>query len=160
MGKDVSSGKLSPSPEPIRHVYGPRTLAALLPPITRPAFRARSPAATQLMTDWQALVGPQTAAMAHPRRFAGGTLTLAVAGPAALELQHLAPQLIARINAGVGHALVERLRFVQDDAIPFGPVLSPRTPEPRPVQVEDMAEGPLRDALARLGGRIADKDRS
>jgi hypothetical protein len=161
MAKDVKTGKPSSKslPHPWRHAYGPRTLANLLPPITRLVFKSRAPAAVQLMSDWPALVGPGTAAIAAPRRFSGGTLTLAVGGPTALELQHLSTQLIARINTALGCQLVERLRFVQDDGV-LGPTgIAPRNPEPQPVPVDGVAEGPLHDALARLGGRIAARSR-
>ena len=143
-----------------RRAWGPRSLASLLPPIVRPAFKARSPAAAQVMADWPALVGPTLAAMAVPRRFSGGTLTLAANGPAALELQHLLPQLIARINGALGCALVERVRFVQQDPAP-GAVgdLAPRCPEPAPVAVA-LPDGALHDALARLGGHIAVRTRA
>ena len=162
MAKDHRTGKpaataatAAPTPAPgWRRVEGPRTLASLLPAITRPAFRSRAPAATQLMSDWPALVGPGIAAVATPRRFSGGTLTLAVGGPAAMELQHQATELIARINTALGSRLVERLRFVQD-GVPNHLPLAPRAPAPAPVPVEGLPDGPLHDALARLGGRIA-----
>lgn len=165
MGKDPASGKatipMSASGEaPMRRVHGPRSLAALLPPITRPAFRSRSPAATQLMTDWPSLVGPALAARAHPKRFAGGTLFLAVSGPAALELQHQTTQLIARINAGLGRQIVERVRFVQEDVADAALAPAPRPPAPRPIPVAGLPEGDLHDALARLGARIAARSRS
>ncbi len=165
MAKDVRTGKPA-APAPVvaapawRRLEGPRTLASLLPAITRPAFRARAPAATQLMSDWPALVGPGIAAMATPRRFSGGTLTLGVGGPAALELQHQATELIARINTALGSRLVERLRFVQD-SVPDAAAASQRSPVPVPVPVpvEGLPDGPLHDALARLGGRIAARAR-
>ena len=160
MAKDVRSGKPpAPSasadpPSAMRHVYSPRTLASLLPAITRPAFKSRSPAAVQLMTDWAALVGPQTAAIAAPRRFSGGTLTLAANGPAALELQHLAPQLIARINTGLGRQIVERLRFVQDDSINAATQAAPRAAAPVPVAVEGLPKNKLHNTLTHLNNHI------
>jgi hypothetical protein len=96
-----------------RFAGGPRPLGAIVPRLTRPAFRRHSPAAAQILADWPAVVGPALAAVTVPRRLAQGTLTLACAGPVALELAHLAPQLIARINAHCGRAAVQRLRFVQ-----------------------------------------------
>ncbi len=149
MANGASDGK-----QPTRRAYGPRSLASLLPPIVRPALKARSPAAAQVLADWPSLVGPTLAAMAAPRRMSGGTLTLAASGPAALELQHLLPQLIARINGALGCALVERVRFVQQDPASGTPQAPPRDPEPAPVAVA-LPDGALHDALARLGGRIA-----
>ena len=72
-----------------RHVYGPRPVGALMPRLTRPAFRRRAPATAQVLADWSAIVGPAIAAVTTPRRLAAGTLTIACAGPIAMELQHL-----------------------------------------------------------------------
>jgi hypothetical protein len=137
-----------------RHVYGPRPLGALLPPLTRPAFRKRSPAGAMLMADWATVVGPQLAAVTAPRRLSAGTLTLACAGPVALELAHLAPQLIGRINGQLGRVAVERLRFVQQ---PGGGPATPRrtaTPAVLPATVAAAVAAipgeELRAALAKL----------
>ncbi len=122
--------------------------------LTRPAFRKRSPAGAQLMADWPDVVGPALAAVTQPLRLTAGTLTLACSGPVAMELQHLAPELVGRINAHLGRAAVERLRFVQQ--APAGaPAARPR---PKPVtlppeleaRIAAMPEGELRDALAKL----------
>lgn len=139
-------------PEAPRHPHGPRPIGALLPAVTRPAFKTHGPAAAQLLADWAAIVGPGFAATTTPRRFAAGTLTLGCAGPAALELQHLSAQLMERINTYLGRALVQRLRFVQDTRPPPAP---PR-PRPRrpPVAVDGLPDGPLRDALGALGAAI------
>ena len=141
-----------------RHVYGPRTLASLLPAITRPALRHRNAASAQITADWEAIVGPSLAAATLPRRLSAGTLTLACAGPVALELQHQSQQLIGRINSHFGRLLVDRLRFVQD-AGPAPDAAAPtatRAP-PHAVAIPGLPEGPLRDALAALGGRIAQR---
>lgn len=143
-----------------RRAYGPRAVGALLPAITRPAFRKRSPAAAQLMADWGNIVGPALAAVTVPRRLTGGRLAIACAGPVAMELQHLAPELIARINTHVGQALVAELRFTQDHTA--RPESHPTIPARVPPQVAkavdnqlaDLADGPLRDALAALGRSI------
>ncbi len=96
-----------------RHVYGPRPVSALMPRLTRPAFRRRAPATAQVLADWSAIVGPAIAAVTTPRRLSSGTLTIACAGPIAMELQYLATELIGRINAHLGSQVVTGLRFVQ-----------------------------------------------
>ena len=150
-------GSASAKPaEAARHVYGPRPLGVLMPALTRAAFRRRSPAAAQLMSDWTDIVGPAVAAMAIPKRLVGTTLTLACSGPAALELQHLSTVLVERINTTLGRRVVEQLRFAQDGAPPPLPAPPAR---PVPVEISDMAEGELRDALARLGGAMAARRR-
>jgi hypothetical protein len=144
------------APEPARHPYGPRPLGALMPAITRAAFKRRSPAAAQLLLDWGQIVGPGLAACAIPKRLVGTTLTLACSGPAALELQHLSAALIGRINTHLGRVAVEHLRFVQDGA---PPAVVPPPPRPPPVAIADMPDGDLRDALSRLGGAVAGRRR-
>ena len=44
-----------------RFFGGPRALGALLPRLTRPAFKRRSPAGASLMADWPSVVGPALA---------------------------------------------------------------------------------------------------
>lgn len=145
--------------EPARHLYGPRPLAALLPGLVRTAFRHRSFAAAQVVADWEAIVGPAIAAVTVPRRLAAGTLTIACAGPVALELQHLAPMLIERITAHLGRPVVRRLRLVHD-ATPR--MAEPPPPAARPADeaaaaraVAGLPEGPLRDALLALARSLA-----
>jgi len=143
-----------------RHVYGPRTLSSLLPAITRPALRQRNAPAAQLIADWEAIVGPALAAVTLPRRLSAGTLVLACTGPTALELQHQSQMLVGRINSHFGRLLVDRLRFVQDNNIAIAPpAAGVSSMPPEPVVIPDMPEGPLRDALAALGGRIAARNR-
>lgn len=139
-----------------RFLGGPRLLGALVPGLTRPAFKRKSPAGAQIMADWPALVGPAIAAVTQPMRLTQGTLTLACSGPVAMEMQHLAPQLASRINAALGRVAVERFRFVQ--RAPAGPALrKPRelAPKPLPERVESALAGvespELRAALERLG---------
>jgi hypothetical protein len=146
-----------------RFLGGPRALGALVPRLTRPAFRRRSPAGALLMAEWAAVVGPAIAAVTEPRRLLAGTLTIACAGPVAMELQHLAPQLIARINGQLGRVAVERLRFVQ--AAPAGGArpgaapggagaggggAAPVLPAPVETALSAVPEGELRAALAKL----------
>ncbi|NMJ42653.1 DUF721 domain-containing protein [Roseomonas sp. JC162] len=139
-----------------RFLGGPRPLGALMPALTRPAFKRKSPAGAQIMADWPELVGPALAAVTQPLRLTSGTLTLACAGPVAMELQHLAPQLAGRINAALGRAAVERFRFVQQT--PAAAAVRKR-PAPKPVAlpqrvesaIESVGSPELREALERLG---------
>ena len=107
------SPKQDVPPEPERRNYAPRGIAGLVGPLVRPAFRRRAPAAAQLLADWSQLAGADLSARAAAVKFAGGTLTLACTAPTAMELQLLAPQIIARLNLALGQTMIERLRFVQ-----------------------------------------------
>jgi hypothetical protein len=143
-----------------RHVYGPRPVGALVPAIARPAFRKRSPAAAQVMADWVSIVGPRLAAITSPRRLSAGKLIIACAGPVAMELQHLAPELISRINTHLGTAAIERLGFVQAVDAPVSAKLAGRLPlsaadERRAAEsVKTVPSGELHDALAALSRAV------
>lgn len=146
--KRVSPIQDVPLPEAPRN-YGVRGIAGLLAPVLRPAFKRRAPAAAALLADWPQLAGAELAARAAPVKFAGGTLTLACTAPTAMELQLTTPQIISRLNLALGHAMVERLRFIQQApgvTAPAAPVLR-RTPAPPPGELPD---GELGAALARL----------
>lgn len=139
-----------------RFLGGPRPLGALVPGLTRPAFKRKSPAGAQIMADWAELVGPAIAAVTQPLRLTQGTLTLACAGPVAMEMQHLAPQLASRINAALGRVAVERFRFVQRAPSGSPPRKRPEAgAKPLPERVESALAGiespELRAALERLG---------
>jgi hypothetical protein len=153
--KDTDKGMASNE----RHVYGARPLGSLVPRLTRPAFRRRSPATAQVLADWSAIVGPAIAAVTTPRRLISGTLTVACAGPIAMELQYLAGELIGRINSHLGSQVVTGLRFVQT----IGPDASapppPAPPDPAAQAAAEAAvaalpEGELRSALAALGRAV------
>ena len=145
MAKDGEGRRFPTTPVPV---------GQLIPRLTRPAFRKRSPAGAQVMADWPQVVGPALAAVTSPLRLSAGTLTLACSGPVAMELQHLAPEVIARINGHLGRVAVERLKFVQQ--APAGLVRAaappPSAPLPAPVQdrLAGLPEGELRDALEKL----------
>lgn len=136
-----------------RHVFGPRSVGALVPTLTRPVFRKRAPASAQLLSDWDAIVGPQLAAVTTPRRLSGSTLTVACTGPVALELQHMSGPVLARINGHLGRVVVDRLRFVQEPAPPLPP--PPPAPAALPqIELPGVPDGPLRDALTALGQSV------
>jgi hypothetical protein len=88
-------------------------------------------------------------------RRAGATLVLRVEGPRSLEVQHIAPQLLERINTYFGYSAVAELRIIQ------GPVRrdTPHAPPAREVKrVElgkEIKDEKLRAALAKLGGSIS-----
>lgn len=141
-----------------RHVYGPRPVGALVPALTRAAFRRRAPGTAQVLADWDSIVGPALAAVTLPRRLSAGTLTIACSGPIAMELQHLSGELIARINSGLGAQVVATLRFVQiapetPVALP-APSVSPQSAARAESAVESLPDGELRAALEALGRAV------
>ncbi|GBR67693.1 hypothetical protein AA103587_0418 [Gluconobacter kanchanaburiensis NBRC 103587] len=105
--------------------------------------------------DWVDFVGPRLGKQTEPRRLSAGTLTLACSGPIAMELQHLAPQIIERINVACGlrgEYGIERLKIVQDLVAFERP--SPKRPRPLQIEVPDIEDEELRLALESLGGHL------
>ncbi len=144
-----------------RRGRGPLAIAAVLDKVTRPLGRRRGLADARLMAEWAAVVGPQLAAESLPERLvrrrdgAGGTLTIRVDGPMALELQHLAPLVIERLNAYFGYRAIERIVLRQapvprptGEARPRRPAPAAGHPAPG---LERVADPELRRALAALG---------
>lgn len=167
MAKEPYSGKARPRttratkeeappqpPQPPRRTMKARTLAALLPNVTAPAFRRRSPTGAMLFASWPDIVGPAHAAVTSPHRLSTGTLTVACAGPVAMELQHQADMLMARINTWCGEPLVARLRFVQDPTAGIRRKKILRKGPAPTCSLPNIDDESLRTALERLGTGI------
>ena len=82
-------------------------------------YLARSGLATrlkqaQIIPDWAALVGPQIAAVTQPESVAmDGTLFVRVTtSPWMNELQLMAPEIMAHINAGRGPGRIRTIRWL------------------------------------------------
>jgi len=147
---------------------GLRAIGAEIPRIAGAALGKRGFGEAQLVTQWEAVIGPELAEKLSPERLTfsrgerrNGTLRLRVASAFAPEAQHLEPVLIERINAFFGYGAVARLVFIQ------GPPLNakPTPPRLRKLSAEEqreiesrvagVADPELRAALARLGTVVA-----
>jgi hypothetical protein len=140
-----------------RFVYGPRALGSLLPDVTRPTFRKHNPAAAQILADWPIIVGPKVASMTVPRRLDRGVLTVACAGPAAMDLHYMGVEVINRINTHLGGRPVHSLKFTQAGMPRKSPPvqsLPPEAVQEAEAAVADLPEGDLKAALAALGSVV------
>ena len=152
----------------------PKPLADFIDSCLGPALRAQGFAAADVITAWPEIAGERLATFSRPVRLEWprrgrpdpdarpepAALIVRVESAFALELQHLAPLLIERINAHYGWRCVGRLVLKQ------GPVPRPRPARPAPPELssEDrarlaektagIAEEPLREALTRLGSAV------
>ena len=165
LGDKVASRRYAPAP------IGGRVMEA-----ARDAFRKRGFAQVQILSHWPEIVGEMLAEYSAPEKLSfprfskdekqkgpstGAVLTLRVEGPAAVEIQHLEPQIVSRINAYYGYDAVARLKLVQGP-LPHKPARRQKriralTPEERKKlaqELESIEETPLRGALARLGERV------
>ncbi|MGH6811518.1 MAG: DUF721 domain-containing protein [Methylocella sp.] len=152
-----------------------RPLADLVQTAIDPVLRRQGFGQSGLVLFWDDIVGERLAAMSRPVKVrwpvrqndhaaengsAPATLIVRVETGFALELQHLAPIVIDRVNAHVGWRCVSRLLLKQ------GPVAAPplarHGPRPFDKAAETAAETivgsgmdePLRLALTRLGARV------
>lgn len=157
---------------------GPLAVGAYVPGIARKVFEAHGFPSASILSDWPEIIGSDFAAITAPERLvwprggnqshideenpqrmpshrrSGATLVLRVEGPRSLEIQHIAPQLLERINTYFGYRAVAELRIMQ------GPVKrdAPQTPPIREVKQvsleKEIEDEKLRAALAKLGGGI------
>jgi hypothetical protein len=143
-----------------------RPLADLANPLLAGSFARQGFASAELVTRWPDIVGGEIAMHCEPIKMQWprtpeaqaqepGTLVLRVEGPAAIEIQHLAPQILERVNRFFGFMAVGRLAIRQAPIVRRGR-RKLRTPDPE--AVKKMAESlpaiedeSLKDALARLG---------
>ncbi|HEY3638322.1 MAG TPA: DUF721 domain-containing protein [Rhizomicrobium sp.] len=100
-----------------------------------------------LVLRWREIAGSDVANIAQPLRIsespAGTVLTLRADPAAAVFLQHESRALCARINAYLGRAAIERLRFVPGEITPG------RTP---PLRNNPQKSPPGSDAAELTGG--------
>jgi hypothetical protein len=157
--------------EEVRRRNGPARLSVELPALTKTAFRntmgGRGFAEAGLITEWASIVGNDVARMSRPAQLSfprgerkGGVLTIECGGAAALELQHLKPQILDRINSHFGYAALAELRFKLGSILSKGKSRSPardsRPPSASEIAetaaaVEALPEGAIKASLLRLG---------
>ena len=148
----------------------PRPLADLLRKTLSEGFAQQGFASSELVTRWEAIVGPEIAAHAEPMKIQWprvpddenaepATLVLRVEGPAAIEIQHLSAVILERVNRFFGWQAVGRLALRQ------APLRRPRKPAPPPppdpakmaritAELPANTDENLKAALARLGAVI------
>jgi len=134
--------------------------------------RGRGVSVARLRAEWSVIVGAEVARLTEPEALlpgrggrSGKALRLKVAGAAALEVQHRSAQIVERVNAYFGHGFIDDIRIVQGGLSlrPAPPPLS--EPDPQAMQrisgtAADVKDPELREALVRLGARIATSRRN
>ena len=151
----------------------PRALAEAVNRITAPVFARRGLAEGAIVREWPAIVGPFLASRTLPERIVfrhdrrdEGTLHIRVdGGSLALELQHLEPQVIERVNGYFGYRAVADLRLTQG-ALPAAAEPPPEVPHPLDRDQEDalaatvagVENEELRMALESLGRAVMERE--
>ena len=93
-----------------------RSVAELLPDAGRASFRKFGFVQHSVVSRWAEIVGARYAGVSAPEsirfpqgRRANGTLTLTVAGAHAPMMQHIAPEIVDRVNRFFGYPAVEKV---------------------------------------------------
>jgi hypothetical protein len=162
----------------VRKRRGMTTLGRSIDRIASPALRRRGFAQAAIITGWDTIVGRPLCEHTQPSRIVfprgqrhGGTLHLLVSGAFAPDVQHLAPQIIERINGHFGYGAIARLELHHGRLHPAGHRAAARAapaPEPPPslraaiARVGDERLGSALDRLARAreAARAADDNES
>jgi hypothetical protein len=166
----LASNRPRPPPRPPRHAA--RGLTSLMKAME--ARFGRGP--EDLQSRWREIVGEALAGRSEPvklvkARTGGATLELRVAGSVAALIQHQAPLILDRLNMYLGPGAVSRLRIVQGPlsrpaAAPKSgikrrgrPPLDAAAERALADSLAGTRDGPLKDALLRLGREVLRDDR-
>jgi len=145
-----------------------RPIAADLPRLIGKPLGKRGFGEGGLIAEWPAVAGVEIARHTAPLKLSfprgarhDGTLTLRTTGAFATELQHIAPQLLERINAYLGYGAITRLKIEQGRLPPrprrAKPEIAPLAPaEEKELtnRLEPIADDNLRRALEGLGRAV------
>jgi hypothetical protein len=168
---------MMPSPESKkpyrRRATKPRTLGQHIGKLTKQAFGQRGFASGTIIAQWSRVVGDNLASLSSPTRIvyprgkrSRGTLHLRIAsGSIAVELQHMEPLLIQRINAYFGYRAVDSIQLQQAPLADYGENTSEiYAQDDRQLSQQDnkvledalstVQDADLHDALERLGQNI------
>lgn len=144
--------------------------AALDPVLARQGFSE-----SDLILNWEDIVGERLGATSRPIKvhwpprppgrspdapLPTATLLIRVEGGFAIELQHMADAVIARVNSHLGWRCIGKLSFRQGP-IERAAVPNRRRPPPSPAKLAaaeeglvDVGDDALRSALGRLGAHV------
>ncbi|WP_029007676.1 DUF721 domain-containing protein [Azospirillum halopraeferens] len=144
---------------------GPRLIGRTVPEVAGKALGKKGLAFGALITEWPSVVGHQLAQRTQPDRLSfprgkreDATLHIRAMGAIALELQHLEPLIIEKINGFFGYRAVARIKLVH-----AAPAVPPprRPPPPRPLSMDEeiavinataaVEDADLRAVLERFG---------
>lgn len=143
-----------------------RAVGDMLPDVGRASFRRFGFVQSSVVTRWAEIVGPRYAGVSVPEsirfpqgRRSDGVLTLSVEGAHAAMLQHVAPEIIDRVNRFFGYPAVARIVIRQGVAQPAAaPRRAPPSLKPVPVDLGEslrtIADPELRACLESLAGAL------
>lgn len=143
-----------------------RSVAELLPDAGRAAFRRFGFVQSAIVSRWGEIVGARYAEVSAPESIkfphgarSGGTLHLVVRGAHATMMQHIAPEIIERVNRFFGYAAVARVQIRQGDVPGRAPRAAPPSLRAVPVELgaslRRIADPELKAVLEALAAGVA-----
>jgi len=143
-----------------------RPVSELLPDVGRAAFRKFGFVQHSVVSRWSEIVGERYARVSAPEsiRFppgkrAGGVLALVVAGAHAPMMQHIAPEIVERVNRFFGYQAVARLTIRHGQVQRAERVAPHAELKPAPAELGDslrgIADPELKAVLEALAAGVA-----
>ena len=143
-----------------------RQVSELLPDVGRAAFRRFGFIQSSIVSRWAEIAGERYAAVSSPEsiRFPHGSkqdgvLTLVVRGAHAPMMQHIAPELVERVNRFFGYVAVARVAIRQGEVAVPAPRRAPPSLKPVPVELgqslKSIADPELKAVLESLAAGVA-----
>lgn len=165
MSKRVRAPRQESRPEPERQNRS-RAVSELLPAIGGAAFRKFGFVQSSIVSRWPEIVGEKWAGASAPEsiRFppgqkSAGVLTLTVRGAHAPMMQHVAPEIIERVNRFFGYAAVAKLTIRQGEVatrrVPAAPPSERPVPPELGNELKGIADPELRAVLESLAAGVA-----
>jgi len=143
-----------------------RAVADLVPDVGRVAFRKFGFVQSAVLSRWSEIVGERYAGVSSPEsiRFprgerSNGVLSLVVQGAHAPMMQHIAPEIVERVNRFFGYPAVARVAIRQGEVARKPKPLAPTPAAPLPAELGDslraIVDPELRAVLEGLGAGLA-----
>jgi hypothetical protein len=165
MSGAMSKRARAPKDEPQRQNRS-RAVSELLPAIGGAAFKRFGFVQSSIVSRWPEIVGERWANASSPEsiRFpmgqkSGGVLTLVVRGAHAPMMQHIAPEIMERVNRFFGYAAVAKMQIRQGDVakrIPKAPRTNPTAVPPELGEgLKGIVDPELRAVLESLAAGVA-----
>jgi len=151
--------------EPPPRANRSRAVAELLPAIGGAAFKRFGFVQSAVVSRWPEIVGERFAKVSAPEsiRFPqgkkqDGVLTVTVRGAHAPMMQHVAPELVERVNRFFGYAAVARVQIRQGDIARTAPRVERNRPAPAPAELGEglkaIVDPELRAVLESLAAGV------
>ena len=146
-----------------------RAVSELLPDVGRAAFRKFGFVQHSVVSRWSEIVGERYARVSAPEsiRFpqgkrSEGVLSLVIPGAHAPMMQHIAPEIIERVNRFFGYQAVARLSIRHGDVKRVEKNAPPPSLKPLSAAMGDSLRGivdpELKQVLEALAAGVANKD--